>query len=171
MNLNYYIFQELNKFAGQYFWLDSLAIFFAKYLAYILAVFLLFLLIKNFKKYKEIIGKAFLAGVFARLIIVELIRFFFPIPRPFIENNINLILNHSATSSFPSGHASFFFALSTVIYFYNKKIGYLFFIASFLISISRVFVGIHWPIDILAGFIVGIFSALVIKIFINKIRS
>ena len=75
---------------------------------------------------------------------------------------MNLLLSHEATSSFPSGHAAFYFALSTIIYFYNKKAGLLFLFASFLISISRVFVGIHWPFDIFAGAIVGIFSGWII---------
>ena len=110
--------------------------------------------------------QGFLAGILARLGFTELIRLFWNRPRPFIGNHINLLLSHSASSSFPSGHAAFFFGLSTVIYSYNKRTGYLFFLASFLISISRVFAGIHWPSDILAGTAIGIFSGLLImKIF------
>jgi undecaprenyl-diphosphatase len=162
--VDFFIFQQINKFAGRWIILDSLGIFFAKYLGYFLIFFLLLFLIKNFKKYWPMVIQGFSAAILARLGFTELIRFLWPKPRPFIENHINLLLSHSVSSSFPSGHAAFFFALSTVIYSYNKKTGYLFFLASFLISISRVFVGIHWPSDILAGAVIGIFSGWLITL-------
>ena len=86
-----------------------------------------------------------------------------------MKYDVNLILNKIDQPAFPSGHAAFFFALSTVVYFYNKKAGIGFFVASFLISISRVFGGVHWPTDILAGVLVGIFSAWFILKILRKI--
>ena len=177
-------FQKINQFAGKWPLLDNLAIFFAEYLGYILILILLFFLTtrviakggneatasltKDSKKYWPIIAQAILAAVLARFGITELIRFFWERPRPFIENNVNLLLSHSATGSFPSGHAAFFFALSAVVYFYNKKTGFFFFLASFLISISRVFCGVHWPSDIIAGAAIGIFSGWIIRLFSQK---
>jgi len=156
-----FIFQQINSLAGKFVYLDSLAVFLAGYLEYILAG-LVFLLL--WKKWGAVF-RVFVAAILARYGLVELIRFFWSRPRPFIENNVNLLLEHTG-ASFPSGHAAFFFALSLVVYHYNKKAGIGFFIASFLISISRVFVGIHWPSDILAGAIVGIFSGwLILRIF------
>jgi len=156
--MDYYFFNLINGFAGKYFWLDTLAIFFAKYFGYIL-IFLLFLfLVKNFKKYWLMIIQTFLAAILARFVIVEIIRYFLPRPRPFLEFPVNLLLAPSSQASFPSGHAAFYFAIAVVLFFYNKKTGILFFLASFLISISRVFVGIHWPSDILVGATIGIFS-------------
>ena len=166
MNIDFYIFQQINALAGQYAWLNGLGIFFAKYFGYILVFCLFLFLLKNFEKYWQIIWQAILAGILSRLVFTEIIRWLLPKARPFIENDVNLLLNHASTSAFPSGHAAFYFALSSVVYFYNKKIGLLFFIASFLICISRVFCGIHWPLDILAGAVVGIFSGwLIIKVF------
>ena len=166
--VDYFIFQQINKFTGRWEFLDALSIFFAKYLGYFL-VFLLFLfLIKDFKKYLPMVIQGFLAAILARLGFTEIVRLFWNRPRPFIGNHINLLLNHSASSSFPSGHAAFFFGLSTIVYFYNKKAGYLFFLASFLISIARVFTGLHWPSDILAGAIIGVFSGWLIILFSRK---
>jgi len=164
--VDFLIFQKLNSFAGKYICLDSFAVFCAECLGYILIAVLFLLLLKNSKKYWSIAIKGLGAALFARFVITELIRFLWARPRPFIENQVNLLLSHEPTASFPSGHAAFFFALSAVVYFYNKKTGILFFIASFLISLSRVFCGIHWPSDILAGAAVGIFSGwLIMKIF------
>ena len=162
MNLDVLIFQQINGLAGRWNFLDGAGIFFAQYFEYALVGFTLFFLRKNFR----VILSAFSAAVLARFGIVELIRLFWSRARPFIGNNVNLLIGHENTSSFPSGHAAFYFGLSTVVYFYNKKAGIVFFIASFLISISRVFVGIHWPSDILAGAILGILSGwLVLKVF------
>jgi undecaprenyl-diphosphatase len=162
MNLDFFLFQEINRFAGKYLWLDNLAIFFAEYFGYILVFFVLLIFWKNWKK----ILQTFLAAILARFGVVEIIRFFWQKPRPFVENNVNVLLNQINSVSFPSGHAAFYFGLSTIVYFYNKKVGILFFVLSFLISFSRVFCGIHWPSDIGAGILVGIFSGwLTIKIF------
>ena len=167
--MDYLIFQQINNLALKNLYLDEVAIFCASFLGYILIGVLFILLIKNFKKYYKIATQAFISGIFARFIIVEIIRFIWHRPRPFISNSVNLLINHSPSASFPSGHAAFFFALSTLIYFYNKKTGILFLIVSFLISISRVFCGIHWPFDILAGALVGILSALIIKKIFGKL--
>ena len=167
--MNLFIFQQINNLALKNLYLDEVAIFCASFLGYILIGVLFILLIKNFKKYYKIVTQAFISGIFARFIIVEIIRFIWHRPRPFISNSVNLLINHSPSASFPSGHAAFFFALSTLIYFYNKKTGILFLIVSFLISISRVFCGIHWPFDILAGALVGILSALIIKKIFGKL--
>lgn len=166
MNLDFYLFQKINQFAGQYIYLDSLAIFFAKYFEYVLIFCLFSFLLKNFKKYWLMVVQGLGAAILARFIIVDFIRWLWYRPRPFVENHINLLIDKLNQASFPSGHAAFYFAISTIVYFYNKKASAFFFIASFLISISRVFVGIHWPFDILAGAIIGILSGwFIYKIF------
>ncbi|MFZ5979743.1 MAG: phosphatase PAP2 family protein [Candidatus Zixiibacteriota bacterium] len=77
-------------------------------------------------------------------------------PRPcHILADINLLVNCGAGYSLPSSHATnvygqaFLFSLH-----YKNYAGYLFAYA-FLVSISRVFVGVHYPGDILGGAVVG----------------
>ncbi len=165
MNVDFYLFEKINQFAGRFPFLDNIAIFFAKYFEYFLIFFLLLFLIKNFKKYWLMIIQSFGAAILSRFVITNIIRWIWERPRPFVENNVNLLLSHDPSGSFPSGHAAFYFAIATIVYFYNKKIGVLFFVASFLISLARVFSGVHWPSDILVGALVGIFSGwLVFKI-------
>ncbi len=159
-------FNWINSFALKWVWLDCLAIFFAKYFGYILILFLILFLLKSFRIKWPALIQIFIAPVFSRFIVTEIFRWLWYRPRPFVENSINLLLNHSDVSSFPSGHSAFYFAISIVVYFYNKKIGFLFFLASFLICLSRVFCGIHWPTDILGGILIGIFSGwLIIRFF------
>src|SRR3989338_6972595 len=95
----------------------------------------------------------------ARFGITEIIRFFYHRPRPFLALPVHQLLTENAWS-FPSGHATFFFAIATAIYLYNKKWGTFFFIASILMTVSRVIAGIHYPSDIIGGAFIGIAVAL-----------
>jgi len=159
--MDIYLFNLINQFALKCFWLDVLAIFFAEYVQYALFFSLLLFLVVKFRKYLRMFIETVVAAIFARFVIVELIRWIWQRPRPFVHNNVNLLLTHDAPS-FPSGHAALFFAVSTIVYIYNKKAGIVFFIFSFFICLSRVFAGIHWPLDILAGIVVGVFSGYLI---------
>ncbi|MBU3942704.1 phosphatase PAP2 family protein [Patescibacteria group bacterium] len=159
--MDLYLFNLLNQYALKWNWLDFLAVFFAEYLGYFLVIWIIVLAILNFKKYFKMVLESIFAGILARFGIAELIRLFWERPRPFIDNSVNLLFEHNGPA-FPSGHASFFFAISTIVYIYNKKLGVIFYFSSILIVISRVFSGVHWPADILAGTLVGILSALLI---------
>lgn len=163
-----YLFNQINQYALKWYWLDVFGIFCAKYLGYILVLALLFYIVARFRKYRKTGLKAFTAAIFSRFIIVELIRWTWQRPRPFINNTVNLLLEHSAEPAFPSGHAAFYFALATVVFLRNKKLGSLFLFGALLISLSRVFVGVHWLSDILAGAIIGIFSGWLIYKFSDR---
>jgi undecaprenyl-diphosphatase len=168
------IFNFINQFAEKNAFLDNLAIFFAEYLQYVVALAIFIFLLRIFIRDKQEgvkAGMVIAATVFlSRIIITEVIRHFFFRLRPFIENQATVLIDQSAKeASMPSGHAALFFALATVVYFYNKKLGIFLFVSTFLISISRVFVGIHWPSDILAGALVGIFSGWFIYKISNKL--
>jgi undecaprenyl-diphosphatase len=59
-------------------------------------------------------------------------------------------------SSFPSDHAVLFFTLATGVSFANRKAGFLLYLhAIFFVSLSLIFLGIHYPSDILAGAVLG----------------
>ncbi len=166
-----YIFNLINEWAGAHRWLDVLGTFFAERLEYFLIAALFLFLAKNFKKYWPMVWRAFAAAVLSRFVVTEIVRFLWARPRPFIAGDVNLLIDHPDSASFPSGHASFYFALATVVFLYNKKAGVLFLIASLLITISRVFVGVHWPSDILAGAVVGMFCGWLMVCFPNKFRK
>jgi undecaprenyl-diphosphatase len=62
--------------------------------------------------------------------------------------------------SFPSAHATFFFALSIIVYKENKTSGIVFLILSSIMGMARVAAGVHYPFDILGGAIMGIIIGL-----------
>lgn len=173
MNFDYFLFQQINNLAGRFFWLDKLAVFCAAYLQYFLVAGLLVFLFLGKEKTKNrlmVLGALLSAGI-ARLFFTNIIRWLYYRPRPFLSHQVNQLLNHDLESSFPSGHAAFFFALAIFIFYYNQRAGIWFLVGAVLISIARVFVGIHYPLDILAGAIVGFFTGWLVEKILEKIKK
>ena len=74
--------------------------------------------------------------------------------------------------SFPSGHTSASFAAATAIYFINKKWGIAAYILAAVMGFSRLYLGVHFPTDVLAGALVGTAAAMaIIRIFDAKQRK
>ena len=80
---------------------------------------------------------------------------------------INLLVPKGGKWSFPSNHAANSFAFATVLsYFFDHKKSVLFTTAS-IIAFSRVYVGVHYPLDIIFGAIIGyILSWIVLSIWV-----
>ena len=89
--------------------------------------------------------------------------------RPSHEFNdfINLLVSKGGKWSFPSNHAANSFAFATVLsYFFEQKKVVLYTLAS-IIAFSRVYVGVHYPLDIICGAVVGyILSWFVLSIWV-----
>lgn len=162
--MDIFVFRLINNFAGQNKILDQIAIFLATRFEYLVVAFLLIWFLVRKRNFLNLVIYPLLSAVLARLVITNLIRFFYHRPRPFLAlENVRQLVVYGDKGSFPSGHAAFFFAIAFFIYFYNKKLSSFFFAAAFLISLGRIFVGIHYPTDILGGVLVGFVSALIVK--------
>lgn len=62
-------------------------------------------------------------------------------------------------SSFPSGHTYSSFNCAFMLYLVNKKWGVPAFVFAVLMALSRLFLCVHYPTDVLAGIIFGLFTA------------
>jgi len=181
--MNHIIFFNLYSLAHQSVFLDWLIIFSANTFGYIMVflaiVFLIFhtdgvfdyhapfLQFKN--KLKEI-SFVFITSISA-WIIATIIKSFIFSPRPFmVFENVKPLFVHGGMESFPSGHAMFFSALALSLFFVHKRIGYLFFIVALIVGLARVASGVHFPIDILFGYILGIIIALIFNLKQVRIR-
>ncbi len=80
------------------------------------------------------------------------------------------VLAQAGRFSFPSNHAANMMALSVIAVYFYRKYGWLVFAAALLVGYSRIYVGVHYPLDVLAGFILGGLSALLVIGFYKRIE-
>ena len=92
--------------------------------------------------------------------------------RPYYVLDYTPLIPPVGDPSFPSGHTSASFAAATAIYAINKKWGIAAYACAAVMGFSRLYLGVHFPTDVLAGALVGIVAAMVIiKIFDAKQRG
>lgn len=103
---------------------------------------------------------------FAQLIIVEAIKIVANRKRPATLNKKNRFLNLKASSgSFPSGHTSNIFSLAILlatIYEFDLITSIILFLTATLVAISRLYLGRHYLIDVLGGFVTGVIITIMI---------
>lgn len=158
--------QWIMSFAGKYPSLDIIAIFFAEYLPYI--IILLFvaglLLQKDVRRRLYVIFVSGLSIIVSMGIIREALNYFLYRPRPFVVYNITPLISHEATASFPSGHATTFFTIATLIFlFMSRRWGTWVYVAAGLIGLARVYAGLHYPLDIIGGAMIGVLIPFIIR--------
>ncbi len=165
------IFQFINNFASKWWLLDWLGIFLANYAPYFLVLLAIYFLFKEKSRVKRIyfFSLAVLSVILSRGIITELIRFFYNHQRPFEVLPIQTLINQDPGGSLPSGHAAAFFALFLVLYYFTKQNNWslkpIWWSLEIVLAmgIARIFVGVHWPSDIIAGALIGLLSAFIVK--------
>ena len=116
-----------------------------------------YLVYKNPRHGLYIIGAALLAVTLSDLINHRVLKEFFARPRPCnILPDVHLLAGCSGSLSFPSSHAVNSFALAAIFGFYEKKLWIITAPGAALVAFSRVYLGVHYPADVIVGAIVGI---------------
>lgn len=162
------LFQLMNGFAGVNPGIDFIIVFAAAILPFLIAAAVAafpFTVMESREKtvWAKVEGLlfAFLWASIARFIVTPVIRFLLPNPRPFVSEGFTPLIPHEMSSSFPSGHAVFFFALAMTMWFYHRPLAYILGGLALLVSLARIVAGLHWPSDVLAGAVLGIVVAII----------
>ena len=155
--MNMEIFRLINNLAAKNIFLDKVMMFFSKDMIYIfgaiLVLYFLFGIVKKDKKIRRVvINTALLTGI--NLTLGYFIGIFYYIDRPFVHNKVNLLYPHVEDSSFPSDHAIVTMSIALGINKYNKIFGVALTILSLIVGFSRVYVGHHFPYDIVGTYII-----------------
>ena len=136
--------------------LDALMILSSKLIPYLYILILGWLYVKGFRQGNfKLRGESFATGVLLVLCLIGsfILGSMFYENRPFVDHQVNLIVSHAADASFPSDHAVGTMAIASGILFYHWSLGTKMVYGSILVGFSRVFVGNHYPGDILGAFI------------------
>ncbi|MDR1696460.1 MAG: glycosyltransferase family 39 protein [Endomicrobium sp.] len=113
---------------------------------------------------------ALLASVMAvAAVITYSLKSYFERPRPmsfFGDENVNTIYEQVHRNSFPSGHTQSAVAACTFMFLTVRKYWYWYVFLAFAAGFERIYAGAHFPSDVLAGALIGFFTALImVKLF------
>jgi undecaprenyl-diphosphatase len=102
-----------------------------------------------------------IAGMGCSSLAVMAVNAFYFRPRPYVAfpqilSQVDRLFYQPTVSSFPSYPAALTFAFAFGIWLANKKVGAALFGLAVLMSLARIYVGVHYPSDIIAGAIAGI---------------
>lgn len=168
--MNTALFYAINSFAASAESISQAVVFLAEDFGYLLIVLLAYFLATHEDKRRGAreVAVMVLTATLAWLL-AHAIKYIYYEPRPFAAfSDVRQLIPHEADSSFPSGHAVFFSALATAMWFYHKRLAVLLGIGAILIGAARVAAGVHYPTDILAGFILGVAVAFVAARLLDK---
>jgi undecaprenyl-diphosphatase len=77
-------------------------------------------------------------------------------------DSINLLVGRGGKYGFVSNHAANTMAGAIIIYYFYRKWGYFIITVSLIVGFSRIYVGVHYPFDVLGGWLLGFVMAWII---------
>ncbi|MBS4179231.1 phosphatase PAP2 family protein [Lederbergia citrea] len=165
MNLDYKIFEMVNRYAGQSNLLDQIVILFSKFGPILFGmVFIWLWFSKSGNKYqnRQIVLYALTITIIA-LGANKIIEMLYFRPRPFVTHAVNLLSDKSSLDpSFPSNHSAGSFALAFALFWKRRKIGIVLLVVAVFMALSRLYIGVHYPLDVSAGAIIAFIVTFVV---------
>ncbi|MFN0297364.1 phosphatase PAP2 family protein [Acinetobacter albensis] len=150
--LNLHLFEWFNASNHAHEMTIRFAIFIANDLFYIMVLFFGFYWLRGNFAIKKQIVKAFIFTTVA-LLISQIISHSFYHPRPFVMEVGRTLIYHSPNGSFPSDHMLIFSTIAFSYFFSEKRsLGIILILLAWLVAWSRVYLGVHFPLDMLGAF-------------------
>ncbi|WCK52548.1 undecaprenyl-diphosphatase [Aneurinibacillus sp. Ricciae_BoGa-3] len=159
--MNYSLFHAINQMAGHHPIIDGIMKFFTNYALVLFAVLLVVMWVTGNERNKRTVLYAGLSGILA-LVINVIISQIYKEPRPFVTHHVNLLLPHAADSGFPSDHTSGAFGIAIAMLMRNTRMGRWMIAIAIVTGFSRIYVGHHYPGDVLGSIVVACISSFLI---------
>ena len=174
--LNYFVFQALNWLTDNEA-IANIAPIFADLPIFFLPLFLAGMWLYYTFKNLDNEGRKTLIHIFYACVIWMILSFiikqFVDIERPeaYLESTKSMLLGTIPEKSFPSDHATISFAFTISLLFTRfYKVGYIFLPLVIIMNLCRIVVWVHWPLDIFAGSILWILSALIFFKYLQRLK-
>ncbi len=166
----------INGWAGKFVGLDVLGILGADFLIFAIPLIILFFyffyrrnrLVSVFLKIISAIALSYLISHLLNYIL----GIFFVRLRPFVLypeiHRLSSFFSSPKDYSFPSDHTAVAFVMGLIVFGDWRKFGVILLILSSFIGLSRVFIGVHYPLDILGGVLTALFSVWIVNVIFRK---
>lgn len=167
MNYDNLILMLINGFAGHWPLLDKLMVSVSKFGPLVFGIYLISMWFsgddtmereENQKRALYAVCSALLA-----LGINQVIGAIWFRERPYLTRPVKVLMPITPDSSFPSDHAAGSFSLAGSIAFGRKIPGILLAIFAVVVTVSRIYVGAHYPTDVVGGMLIGLLSSWVVE--------
>lgn len=164
--MDYRLYDAINTFVGHHAWIGRAAGAFEAWSIPLFAVAtcLLWLLARpNSPSRWKPATVAALGSAALALLANHLLAHLWERPRPYAAHLDAIVFAaRSHDPSFPSDHAAAAFAIAIAVLLYQRRAGAAFLATATLVAVGRVVAGVHYPLDIAAGALVGTLSAVAV---------
>ncbi|BFT74108.1 undecaprenyl-diphosphatase [Paenibacillus sp. P36] len=166
--MDYQLFQMVNGLGRTMDVLNPVMRMFASYAEYVFYIGIVIYWFTRHQIQRQMVAQSLLSAcvVFA---CSGIIGHFFYRDRPFVTHTVLQLIEHPANASFPSDHATGAFVIAASIWIFRRKEGMVWLVLAACIAFSRVWTGVHYPSDVLAGAVLGIAAAAVVHQLLSRV--
>lgn len=159
--LDYNVFQIINQWAGHSSILDGFMRFLSKDAEYLFYLAVIVYWFTRKQDNRRMVIQALTSACLGFVISIMIGHLYYR-DRPFVVHDVNQMISHPANASFPSDHAIGAFVIAASIYLFRRRDGLVWMVIASFVAFSRVWNGVHYPLDVVAGGAIGVLSALIV---------
>jgi undecaprenyl-diphosphatase len=157
------LFTSINRIAGDYPTLDAVMLFVTHYLPYVMigvvVVYMLWIYprVHHYNPLHRLAQTLeFVLTFTTTFVLVQYVKVVVAHPRPFrVLPEVVALIPDQGGYSFPSMHTALTVAVAVSVLVHHRRLGLLLLLFALLVGISRIYVGVHYPVDVLVGGLIG----------------
>src|SRR5579884_3504138 len=165
-SLDFHLEHDLNRYAGHHHTVDVIAKHVAESQVEVAVVVLAVIVFGWFTRRNALVlgGLAALAAAAIGLLGNVVVSALWFRKRPFVAHPhvVHLIVHHPADASFPSDHAAALAGITVAFLAFAWRLGVVALVWTLLVGLARVYVGEHYPGDVVGGYAIGVVAGLLV---------